>query len=67
MTVELSLEAAFDNAARHRKAGRWPKAGDTNRLEPFYKPILQPRFSIPPGSKIVTIGSCFAGAVSIAG
>ncbi|HXP74970.1 MAG TPA: GSCFA domain-containing protein [Stellaceae bacterium] len=55
----LSLDEAFANVMRTRAACIWPTR-DTGRLEPFYEPILAPRFRLKPGSRIFTIGSCFA-------
>ncbi len=60
MQNEIPLEAALANATRNRKSSHWPSGGGPNRLEPFYDPILQPRFHLAPGARIFTIGSCFA-------
>lgn len=39
----------------------WPARGsEQNRVEPFALPGFEPSFSIEPGEKIFTIGSCFA-------
>ncbi|HLJ19575.1 MAG TPA: GSCFA domain-containing protein [Stellaceae bacterium] len=55
----LSLDEAFGNLMRDRGAGIWPTR-DARRLDPFYKPVLEPRFRLKRGSSIFTIGSCFA-------
>jgi len=55
----LSLDEAFANVTRGRDASLWPTR-DTGRLEPFYQPVLAPRFRLGQGSTIFTIGSCFA-------
>ncbi len=55
----LSLDEAFANLMRSRDAGLWPTR-DAGRLEPFYEPVLAPRFRLKRGSTIFTIGSCFA-------
>ncbi|MDP1965601.1 MAG: GSCFA domain-containing protein [Reyranella sp.] len=60
MRDEIPLELAFANALRNRESCRWPSGGNQRRLEPAYKPILRPRFSLKPGAKVFTIGSCFA-------
>jgi hypothetical protein len=39
---------------------RWPDRSTANRLEPECWPVLQPHFTLEPGSAIFTIGSCFA-------
>jgi tetratricopeptide (TPR) repeat protein len=41
-------------------SGTWPERGEANRLEPDCWPTIQPRFKIPAGAKVFTIGSCFA-------
>jgi thioredoxin-like negative regulator of GroEL len=39
----------------------WPSRADAeNRIEPFCKPEFEPGFSLKPGEKVFTIGSCFA-------
>ncbi|HKX07093.1 MAG TPA: GSCFA domain-containing protein [Stellaceae bacterium] len=55
----LSLDEAFANVVRSRDTCLWPTR-DTGRLEPFYEPVLAPRFRLKRGSTIFTIGSCFA-------
>ncbi|HTT97549.1 MAG TPA: GSCFA domain-containing protein [Rhizomicrobium sp.] len=42
--------------------GEWParEPADTNRLQPYCKPAFSPTFTLIPGEKIFTIGSCFA-------
>lgn len=56
----LFQEEAFRLAHRNREGSRWPAKAPNNRLQPYYRPVLKPRFSLPPGAKIFTIGSCFA-------
>jgi hypothetical protein len=55
----LNQGEAFANLLEDRDPGVWPSR-DTGRLEPFYQPVLTPRFRLKPGSTIFTIGSCFA-------
>ncbi len=39
----------------------WPSRADAqNRIEPFCEPAFEPGFTLKPGEKIFTIGSCFA-------
>jgi hypothetical protein len=40
----------------------WPARdpADTNRLQPYCTPAFAPTFTLQPGEKIFTIGSCFA-------
>jgi hypothetical protein len=55
----LGVDDAFANVMRDRIACVWPTR-DMGRLEPVYEPALAPRFRLKPGSRIFTIGSCFA-------
>jgi GSCFA family len=55
----LGVDDAFANVTRDRQACVWPTRS-TGRLEPVYEPALAPRFRLKPGSRIFTIGSCFA-------
>lgn len=47
---------------RGNPVGEWPprEPADTNRIEPFCTPEFSPSFSLQPGEKVFTIGSCFA-------
>ena len=45
---------------KNRDSCRWPSGGNQGRLEPMYTPLLRPRFTLQPGAKVFTIGSCFA-------
>jgi hypothetical protein len=60
MRDDIPIELAFTNASQNRDSYRWPTGGNQARLEPIYNPILRPRFSLNPGAKVFTIGSCFA-------
>ncbi len=57
--IELELEDAIALSAQNR-ASRWPERTAENRLEPECWPELNPRFRLAPGSRVFTIGSCFA-------
>jgi hypothetical protein len=57
---KLSSSAAFQNLA-NEVANRWPNRSDgDNRVEPIARPHFTPSFSLEPGEKVFTIGSCFA-------
>ncbi len=47
---------------RSNPFAEWPSRAvpDTNRIEPLCKPAFSPSFTLEPGEKIFTIGSCFA-------
>jgi len=52
--------AAVENLKTNPHSG-WPSRADAeNRIEPFCKPGFEPGFSLTPGEKVFTIGSCFA-------
>jgi hypothetical protein len=55
----LGIDEAFANVVQNRATSLWPTR-ETGRLEPCYEPALAPRFRLKRGSKIFTIGSCFA-------
>ncbi|HWA91138.1 MAG TPA: GSCFA domain-containing protein [Rhizomicrobium sp.] len=57
--AEIELEDAIARSAANRGA-RWPERGAANRLEPECWPELKPGFTLKPGSRVFTIGSCFA-------
>jgi tetratricopeptide (TPR) repeat protein len=56
---ELDVNQAVFNTSDKARA-LWPSRTSANRLEPQCWPILQPRFQLEPGSRVFTIGSCFA-------
>jgi hypothetical protein len=56
--MQLSWDQALDNTRRSR-ISRFPGAGDP-RVGKLMLPALKPKFRIPRGSRIFTIGSCFA-------
>jgi hypothetical protein len=56
MSGETALQPADANPVR-----LWPKRdGGPIRIEPICKPEYRPSFTLQPGSKIFTVGSCFA-------
>lgn len=57
--TDTELEAAIERSAQNR-AGRWPERTSQNRLEPECWPALNPGFNLASGSRVFTIGSCFA-------
>jgi len=62
--AEVELEDAIERSASNR-ASRWPERGAQNRLEPECWPELRPSFTLPAGSSVFTIGSCFARNVEL--
>lgn len=62
--AEIELEDAIEQSAANR-ASRWPERGAPNRLEPECWPELKPGFTLRPGSRVFTIGSCFARNVEL--
>lgn len=56
---------AFQNLRRN-PVGTWPTRNEENRLEPICKPGFTPSFTLTPGERIFTIGSCFARNVEAA-
>jgi hypothetical protein len=56
--LDLDGATAWRNIWANDGRSIWP--GLTERLQPIAVPAFEPSFSIPPGSKIFTIGSCFA-------
>lgn len=62
--AEIELEEAVERSARNR-ASRWPERGAQNRLEPECWPEIEPGFALRPGSRVFTIGSCFARNVEL--
>ena len=56
----MSASDAFD-ALKANPDNRWPTREDpANRFAYFADPSFTPRFSLEPGQRIFTIGSCFA-------
>src|SRR5215469_16917873 len=62
--AEVELEDAIKQSASHR-VSRWPERGASNRLEPECWPELRPGFALRAGSRVFTIGSCFARNVEL--
>lgn len=60
----IAAEEAYRTTMR-QKASKWPDRSGT-RLEPVATPALRPGFTLPPGSSVLTIGSCFARNIEIA-
>lgn len=57
--IEVNAATALETY-RENPTAKWPQRGVENRLTPIAKPRLKPSFSLEPGEKIFTIGSCFA-------
>src|SRR5262245_21052706 len=57
--ADIELNDAIARSARNR-AGKWPERSTQNRLEPECWPELSPSFRLEKGSRVFTIGSCFA-------
>jgi hypothetical protein len=57
--VRIPLQQARDSAARNHSS-RWMGRKAPNRIEPECWPRWQPKHPLRPGSKVFTIGSCFA-------
>jgi|GEM_PF-744417 len=53
--ANTALQTSLANAE-----AKWGSRTENNRLEPECWPVVRPRFEISPGSKIFTVGSCFA-------
>jgi hypothetical protein len=62
--AEIELEDAIERSGANR-ASRWPERGAENRLEPECWPEFKPGFTLRPGSRVFTIGSCFARNVEL--
>jgi len=62
--ADVELEDAIERSARNR-AGKWPERSAQNRLEPECWPELNPSFRLANGSRVFTIGSCFARNVEM--
>ncbi len=61
--MPLEIIPAKDALATRRtnKFNRWPRPNvDQERLSPIARPTAKPSFSLVPGEKVFTIGSCFA-------
>ena len=56
--LELDADTAWGNMLSPRGLAQWP--GGSARLLPHAAPGFEPSFEITPGSKIFTMGSCFA-------
>jgi hypothetical protein len=57
--IELDGRTAWNNVFSNNGLPRWPRQ-DSSRVEPMAQPYSEPSFSIEPGAKIFTVGSCFA-------
>ena len=57
--IRFSAEQAIENRKTNRY-GSWGDRASPNRVEPVAKPGFDVPFKIQPGSKIFTVGSCFA-------
>jgi hypothetical protein len=57
--LELDGRTAWNNVFSPTHHTRWPRQGSP-RMEPMAVAQLSPSFSIEPGAKIFTVGSCFA-------
>jgi hypothetical protein len=55
----VSFSEALELSRRNANA-KWPRSGPNCRLEPEAWPHMTPRFSLKAGSRIFTMGSCFA-------
>ena len=62
--ARISAEDAYRTTIRQR-ASKWPDRA-SGRLEPTATPLLTPRFTLPRGCSVFTIGSCFARNIEIA-
>jgi len=62
--AETELEDAVARSTRNPNA-RWPERGTANRLEPECWPETAPLFTFAAGSRVFTIGSCFARNVEM--
>ena len=61
MTLEKISGREAIKRHRDNPVKAWPSRTDANnRIEPIARPGLKPRFRLAPGSKVFTIGSCFA-------
>jgi tetratricopeptide (TPR) repeat protein len=57
--LDIPLNQALKRSARNQQS-KWPDSNAENRLEPECWPALNPKFQLTRGSRIFTIGSCFA-------
>jgi hypothetical protein len=57
--LELNGRTAWNNVFSHNGLPRWPRQ-DSSRIVPMAQPNSEASFSIEPGAKIFTVGSCFA-------
>src|SRR5215471_16576342 len=62
--IETELEDAVARSTRNPNA-RWPERTNANRLEPECWPETAPGFTFAAGSRVFTIGSCFARNVEM--
>ena len=59
-TRSVTSAAARTAAGTNSSTAVWPVAGPTSRLDPIADPRYRLSFSIPPGARVFTVGSCFA-------
>ena len=60
----IAAEEAY-RATLGQKASKWPDRA-SKRIEPVCLPAITPGFAIPPGSSVLTMGSCFARHIELA-
>ena len=62
--LDIPLDQALKRSAQNKQS-KWPDRFAENRLEPECWPALNPKFQLKPGSRVFTIGSCFARHIEL--